>query len=1056
MTATGLACSSCGIELPKNAKFCLECGAAVSTAAKSAEYKQVTVLFADVVHSMDIAAAAGAERLREIMTDLVDRASAVVQRYGGIVDKFTGDGIMAVFGAPVALEDHAIRACLAALGIQEETARLAGEVKDRDCIDLRLRVGLNSGQVIAGEIGSGALGYTAIGDQVGMAQRMESVAPPGGVMLSASTARLVDGPAALGELELVQIKGADEPVAARRLLGMEAPHATVSPGESRLVGRRWEMAAIESLLDRAIDGDGAIVALVGPPGIGKSRMVREIAGTAASRDVEVFWAFCESHASDIPFHVAKELLRAVAGLPHLDDLSARARLRARIRDVDEQDLVLFEDTLGIRVPEIPLPEIDPDARRRRMMALIKSAAVSRGTPALYIVEDVHWIDEVSDSMLADALSVVLQTHDLVLVTYRPEYRGALTQMPGAQTLTLAPLSGSESAALVSELLGADPSVGELAGTIVARAGGNPFFAEEIVRDLAERGVISGERGAYICLADGGEASVPATLQATISARIDRLDASAKRTLCAAAVIGTRFDEELLAKMGVDAVVDELVRAELIAQVKFTPTAEFAFRHPLIRTVAYESQLKADRATVHKRLATAIEQTGSADENAALIAEHLEAGGDLREAYSWRMRAGDWSINRDIAAAHVSWERALQLADVMPDDEPDRLTMRIAPRTLICANGYRIHAPIAGARFEELQELCTTAGDKSSLAIAMAGVIADLMTRGHTHESVELSSELTALLESIGEPTLIVGLAISPLSMGLITGDMAEMLRLSQMVIDLSDSDSARANYMVGAPLAYAYGSRSIARWAHGQDGWRDDFDRAVAMGRNSDLWSQTIALTLVYGMAFGHNVVVADDAAIRDIEAALGAAEHSADDLALGFSLIAMGVALAGRRSSAAEVERGLELLRQVREMAVGDRFYRCHIPLIDAWIGHGIAVLGDHERAVPVLRSANDNVFDDGQFGQCMFSTRFFVEELLVRGTEADVREAEAAIERLAAVQVLHGLAIQEITLLELQALVARAKGEQVVYRQLADRYLKMAESLGFEGHIAMAKAMP
>ena len=347
MTATGLACSSCGIELPKNAKFCLECGAAVSTAAKSAEYKQVTVLFADVVHSMDIAAAAGAERLREIMTDLVDRASAVVQRYGGIVDKFTGDGIMAVFGAPVALEDHAIRACLAALGIQEETARLAAEVKDRDSIDLRLRVGLNSGQVIAGEIGSGAFGYTAIGDQVGMARRMESVAPPGGVMLSASTARLVDGPAALGELELVQIKGADEPVAARRLLGMEAPHATVSPGESRLVGRRWEMAAIESLLDRAIDGDGAIVALVGPPGIGKSRMVREIAGTAASRDVEVFWAFCESHASDIPFHVAKELLRAVAGLPHLDDLSARARLRARIRDVDEQDLVLFEDTLGI-------------------------------------------------------------------------------------------------------------------------------------------------------------------------------------------------------------------------------------------------------------------------------------------------------------------------------------------------------------------------------------------------------------------------------------------------------------------------------------------------------------------------------------------------------------------------------------------------------------------------------------------------------------------------------------------------------------------------------------
>ena len=196
------------------------CGAPVTEQDTRAEYKQVTVLFADVVHSMDIAAAVGPERLREIMADLVDRCAAVVQRYGGTVDKFTGDGIMAVFGAPVALEDHAFRACLAALGVQEEAKRLAVDARERDGADLHLRVGLNSGEVIAGEIGSGSFGYTTIGEQVGMAQRMESVAPPGGVMLSASTARLVEGAATLGEPELVQIKGADKPVAAQRLLGM--------------------------------------------------------------------------------------------------------------------------------------------------------------------------------------------------------------------------------------------------------------------------------------------------------------------------------------------------------------------------------------------------------------------------------------------------------------------------------------------------------------------------------------------------------------------------------------------------------------------------------------------------------------------------------------------------------------------------------------------------------------------------------------------------------------------------------------------------------------------
>ena len=200
MTAIA-ACRTCGTEPLENARFCHGCGSPVQDGDTRAEYKQVTVLFADVVHSMDIASAVGAERLREIMAELVNITTAVVKRYGGTVDKFTGDGIMAVFGAPLALEDHALRACLAALEIQDELARLAAQVRDHDGVELALRIGLNSGQVIAGEVGSASLGYTAIGEQVGMAQRMESVAPPGGVMLSASTARLVDGAAALGEPE---------------------------------------------------------------------------------------------------------------------------------------------------------------------------------------------------------------------------------------------------------------------------------------------------------------------------------------------------------------------------------------------------------------------------------------------------------------------------------------------------------------------------------------------------------------------------------------------------------------------------------------------------------------------------------------------------------------------------------------------------------------------------------------------------------------------------------------------------------------------------------------
>ncbi len=428
MTASGLLCGSCGTELSEKAKFCSECGAAVTSAAKPAEYKQVTVLFADVVHSMDIAAAVGAERLREIMAGLVDRAAVVVKRYGGTVDKFTGDGIMAVFGAPAALEDHALRACRAALEIHSGISDLAQEVSRRDGVELQLRIGLNSGQVITGEIGTAATGYTAVGEQVGMAQRMESVAPLGGVMLSASTARLIEGAATLGESELVHIKGADEPVPARRLLGMGEDHRAVRGAESDFVGRRWEMSAVEGLLERATDGHGAVVCVVGSPGIGKSRLLREVVAIAGHRGVEVFTAFCESRAGQIPFYVVARLLRAITGIKGLDPQAARARIRAQAPDAEPEDLVLFDDLLGTADPDVALPKIDPDARRRRLTALVNAASLTRKSPALYVIEDAHWIDEVSESMLAEFLTVIPQTPSLVLVTYRPEYRGPLSRV----------------------------------------------------------------------------------------------------------------------------------------------------------------------------------------------------------------------------------------------------------------------------------------------------------------------------------------------------------------------------------------------------------------------------------------------------------------------------------------------------------------------------------------------------------------------------------------------------------------------------------------------------
>ena len=280
--------------------------------------------------------------------------------------------------------------------------------------------------------------------------------------------------------------------------------------------------------------------MVGPPGIGKTRLVDETVLMAKSRGVEVYSAFCESHAIDVAFDVVARLGRAVGQISDLDPKIARSRVREEIPGADPQDILLLEDLLGIADPAVALPKIDPDARRRRLTALINAAQLARTEPTVLVIEDVHWIDEVSDSMLADFLTVIPQTHTMVLLTYRPDYLGALQHVTGAQTIALAPLSDSEASTLLAELLGSDPSVGQIGEIIAARTAGNPFFAQEITRDLAERGVLVGERGSYACRTDVAEVRVPATLQATIAARIDRLSPAAKQTLAAAAVVGFRF------------------------------------------------------------------------------------------------------------------------------------------------------------------------------------------------------------------------------------------------------------------------------------------------------------------------------------------------------------------------------------------------------------------------------------------------------------------------------------------------------------------------------------
>lgn len=1043
------ACATCGTHPLEGARFCHGCGAPVGPSGAAAEYKQVTVLFADVVHSMEIAASVGAERLREIMAQLVERAAAVVKRYDGTVDKFTGDGIMAVFGAPVALEDHAFRACLAALDLQVEAKQLALAVMNRDGVDLQLRAGLNSGEVIAGDIGSGAGGYTAIGEQVGMAQRMESAAPPGGVMLSESTARLVDTVVVLDEPERVHIKGTDHPVSARRLLGV-AERAPIGGRNTTLVGRQWELAALTGVLDRAINGSGAVVGLVAPPGIGKSRLVAEMAAIAAGRGVSVYSSACESHATEIPFHAVSRLLRGIFGVDGVGGEEARTHLRERVPDADAEDLLLLDDLLGIRDPAIPSPDIAPDARRRRLTALVNAASLRRSTPAVYIIEDVHWIDEVSESLLADFLSVIPRTAALVLMTYRPDYRGPLSTKPGAQTIALAPLNDSETGALVIEMLGDDPSLAALTTQITDRAAGNPFFAQEIVRDLVDRGVLRGERGAYSSDGIGPEPTVPATLHAAIAARIDRLDAVAKRTLNAASVIGSRFDAELPATLVGETALPALIAAELIDQVQFTPKAEYAFRHPLIRSVAYESQLKADRAALHRTLAAEIERRDpdNADANAALIAEHLEAAGEPLAAYGWHMRAGGWAVNRDIVAAHTCWRRARDVADQLPDDVDDRLALRIAPRTILCASSFRVGGSGAETGYDELRQLCEEAGDKRSLAIGMTGMIAKLYTR-HDPEASRLASEQVRLFEAIADPTLTVGFSNVALAAKLETSEISEVLRLADHVVTLADRDSGVGNAAFGS-LALALTFRGTGRYCLGLPGWREDYDHGLELARASDAATFAAVAFFTYISAVPW-LQPADDAVLRDTADALAAAEQLGDNLSLEMARCVHGSVLVLRGGR--ERQAGLALLAEVRKEIVGDRFSFATAGWLDLLTAIAKADEGDLDTAIDILRSILDNLFPNESFRPHV--TAELVQSLLARGGAGDLEAAEAELRRSEAVPAFQAVLGVDMHHMRMRALIAKAKGDLDTCRETADRYLATATSHGFLGHIAAAEAM-
>jgi class 3 adenylate cyclase/tetratricopeptide (TPR) repeat protein len=822
-----------------------------------AERKQVTVLFADVSGSMDLAEQQDPEEWRKIMQRFFSLLANTVTRFEGTVDKFTGDGIMAIFGAPVAHEDHARRACYAALQMLDDVAGYAAELRRAQGLNFSTRIGINSGEVVVGAIdGGGDSAYTAIGHTVGLAQRMEALAEPGKAYLTEHTAELARGFLDLRDLGEFEIKGASQPVEVFELAGVGAARSRLDlareRGFSRFVGRERETAALAQGLDRADGGEATAIGVVAEPGVGKSRLYHEFAQRCRGDGVEVFEAQAQAHGKTIPFMPILQMLRSFFGISDSDaEQLAREKIAGRALLLDAafaDDLPLIFDFLGVPDPERPVPQMSPEARQRSLAEVLcrLTSNPSRRKTLVLVIEDLHWLDEGSQAMLNGLIDGFGGTPTLVLVNYRPEYTPPWEENPCWRQISLEPLTRENTRELLRDLAGEDPSLDGLDEPIHERTRGNPFFIEEIVRELAESGYLVGERGGYRLARPIEDAGVPVTVQAVLAARIDRLDAAAKQLLQVASVVGKEVSAEALGLAAgleeetIEPTLGQLIEAGFLYEAEIYPQRVLAFRHPLTREVAYGTQLAEQRAATHAATARALIQLNPPerwDELSALIADHLRQGGENLEAARWSARAAHWAGHSRPRDALRLWHDVMELTEGLEEDE-EVAALAIHSRLQQLTYAWRVGM----SREEqdrlaaEVEEIAVRRDDLHSLALLRVATAVRPGLEHYADTWVESVRETVDLADRTGDRHLQVAVRSAGAYAYLTAGDFDAFEATLDEVLELvGDDGSIGANIILGSPVAWGLMGKGMVRREQVEfDQAEELFDRALRIALEED------------------------------------------------------------------------------------------------------------------------------------------------------------------------------------------------------------------------------
>jgi class 3 adenylate cyclase/tetratricopeptide (TPR) repeat protein len=680
-----------------------------SRSALEGERKHVTVLFADLKGSLELLADRDPEEARQLLDPVLERLMAAVHRYEGTVNQVMGDGIMALFGAPIAHEDHAVRACYAALAMQEAIRRYSEDVRRRYGLEVQIRVGLNSGEVVVRAIGNDLhMDYSAIGQTTHLAARMEQLAPPGSIRLTANTLRLAEGWVQVIPLGPVPVKGLPDPVEVCELTGAGPSRtrwqAFAARGLTPFVGRQAELAALRQALAQAGAGHGQVVAVIGEPGVGKTRLFHEFTHASHPQGWLLLESSSASYGKATPYLPVIDLLKDYFQLEDRDEARRmREKLTGRLLTLDPTlgpTLPAFLALLEVPVEDSPWQTLDPSHRRQRTLDALKRLLLreSQVQPLLLVFENLHWIDAETQAFLDGLVESLPTARLLLLVNYRPEYQHGWRNKTSYTQIRLDPLPPVNAEALLHSLLGDDASLEPLKQRLIERTQGNPFFLEESVRTLVETQVLVGAQGGYRLAQALPRIQVPSTVQAVLAARIDRLPPEEKQLLQTAAVIGNEVPYALLQVMleapeePLRLGLTHLQAAEFLYETRLFPEIEYTFKHALTQQVAYETLLQERRRALHARIVAALEALAEdrVGEQVERLAHHALRGEVWDKALAYCQQAGDKATARSAYHEAVGYfEQALRALSRLPEqrDTHERaIDLRLALRSALFPSG----------------------------------------------------------------------------------------------------------------------------------------------------------------------------------------------------------------------------------------------------------------------------------------------------------------------------------------------------------------------------------